>query len=96
VNNKVELNSSIWDAVHTGMQLAGASYSGVNKLNLKIAAKTGTAQEKKTSPDHAQMISYAPYDNPQVCVAVTIQNGYTSGNAIALSADIYKAYYGIE
>lgn len=96
VNNKVELNSSIWDAVHTGMQLAGASYSGVNRLNLKIAAKTGTAQEKKTSPDHAQMISYAPYDNPQVCVAVTIQNGYTSSNAIALSADIYKAYYGIE
>lgn len=96
VNNQVELDSSIWDAVHTGMQLAGSTYSAVNALNLKIAAKTGTAQEKTTSPDHAQMISYAPYDNPEVCVAVTIQNGYTSSNAIALSAEIYKCYYGVE
>ena len=96
VNNQVELDSSIWDAVHTGMQLAASTYTAVNALNLKIAAKTGTAQEKTTSPDHAQMISYAPYDNPEVCVAVTIQNGYTSSNAIALTSEIYKYYYGLE
>ena len=62
-------------------------------LKMPIAAKTGTAQERTTDPDHATLISYAPYDNPQYCMAVRIQNGYASGNAVTLRfRDLQNAF----
>ena len=47
------------------MNLAAGTYSAFLPLKMPIAAKTGTAQERTTDPDHATLISYAPYDNPQ-------------------------------
>lgn len=48
----MELSSNIWDTVHEGMTLAGDSYTGISKLGMKIAAKSGTAQENTKEPDH--------------------------------------------
>ena len=95
VNNQVELSSDIWNTIHTGMNLAAGTYSAFLPLKMPIAAKTGTAQERTTDPDHATLISYAPYDNPQYCMAVRIQNGYASGNAITLGSEIYKMLFNI-
>lgn len=95
VNNTVELSSDIWNTVHQGMLMAGQSYTGFSVLGMSVAAKTGTAQEKKTDPDHATLISYAPYDNPEYCVAVRIQHGYGSGNAVNLGTEIYKMLFDI-
>lgn len=57
----------------------------------KIAGKTGTSQVvghdsggvrgERTQP-HALFISYAPYDNPLIAVAVIVENG-RSGSAVA-------------
>ena len=57
----------------------------------KIAGKTGTAQvvgyESKLrgerARDHAWFISYAPYDNPKIAVAVLVENGGHGGVAAA-------------
>ena len=95
VNNQVELSSDIWNTIHTGMNLAAGTYSAFLPLKMPIAAKTGTAQERTTDPDHATLISYAPYDNPQYCMAVRIQNGYASGNAVTLGSEIYKMLFNI-
>ena len=89
------LSSDIWNTVHTGMNLAAGTYSAFSSLKMSIAAKTGTAQEKTTDPDHATLITYAPYENPEYCMAVRIQNGYASGNAVTLGADIYKMLFNI-
>ena len=96
VDHQVELSSNIWDTVHEGMTLAGNSYTGISKLGMKIAAKSGTAQENTKEPDHSLMVTYSPYDNPEICVSVCIQHGYSSGTSIDLTADIYKIYYGLE
>lgn len=96
VDHQVELSSNIWDTVHEGMTLAGNSYTGISKLGMKIAAKSGTAQENTKEPDHSLLVMYSPYDNPEICVSVCIQHGYSSGTSIDLTADIYKIYYGLE
>ncbi len=96
VDHQVELSSNIWDTVHEGMTLAGNSYTGISKLGMKIAAKSGTAQENTKEPDHSLLLTYSPYDNPEICVSVCIQHGYSSGTSIDLTADIYKIYYGLE
>lgn len=96
VDHQVELSSNIWDTVHEGMTLAGNSYTGISKLGMKIAAKSGTAQENTKEPDHSLLVTYSPYDNPEICVSVCIQHGYSSGTSIDLTADIYKIYYCLE
>ena len=96
VDHQVELSSNIWDTVHEGMTLAGNSYTDISKLGMKIAAKSGTAQENTKEPDHSLLVTYSPYDNPEICVSVCIQHGYSSGTSIDLTADIYKIYYGLE
>ena len=64
------------------------------KQGLKVAGKTGTAQENKKRPNHALFISYAPYDNPEITMTVVVPNGYTSSNAAEIARDIYRYYFG--
>lgn len=96
VDHQVELSSNIWSTVHEGMMLAGNSYSTIAKLGLKIAAKSGTAQENTNEPDHSLLVTYSPYDDPEICVSVCIQHGYSSTTSMDLTADVYKIYYGME
>lgn len=63
------------------------------KQDLKVAGKTGTAQENTERPNHALFISYAPYDDPDITMTVVVPNGYTSTNAAEIARDIYKYYF---
>jgi peptidoglycan glycosyltransferase len=59
-----------------------AQISGV-----KVAGKTGTAQVSGGKSPHAWFVSFAPADDPQVAVAVIVENGAeqaeVSGNKLA-------------
>lgn len=77
-----------------GMQAAGNSYSALRNTGYKIAAKSGTAQENINMPDHATLIAYAPYDNPEISMSVVIQNGYTSNYSIKIGSEVARFYYG--
>ena len=65
-------------------------------LPFEVAGKTGTAQESGWE-DHGWFISYAPYDDPQIAVAVLMeqgQSGGTTGGPVALA--IYEEYFADE
>ncbi len=97
VLNELSIAQSTWDSVHNGMRrvitLNTAGSELVNRVNVAVAGKSGTAQESETRPDHALFISYAPYDNPEVSVTCVLQNGYSSGNAIELAGFVYAYMY---
>ena len=60
------------DPVREGHDRAG----GI--ADLVIASKTGTAEhgtDPKNTPPHAWYVAFAPADNPQVAVAVMVENG---------------------
>lgn len=96
VASTMNISSGIWNAVHYGMYLATESYADVKNVGITVGSKTGTAQESGNDPDHATMISYAPYENPQVAMSVIIRNGYGSGYTATLTANILKTYFGLE
>lgn len=52
-----------------------AQISGV-----KVAGKTGTAQHAEGGHPHAWFTSFAPADDPQVAVAVVVENGGNAGS----------------
>lgn len=98
-NEITDISSSNWKAVQEGMYSVvndkkGSIYSLYKDLEVKVAGKTGTAQESKSKPNHALFVSYAPYEDPEISVTVVIPNGYTSSNSAEVARDIYSYYYG--
>ena len=60
---------------------------------IKVAGKTGTAQSSPERPPYAWFVSFAPADNPQVAVAVLVEDAGVDRNAISgsgLAAPIAK------
>ncbi|GAA1410565.1 peptidoglycan D,D-transpeptidase FtsI family protein [Oerskovia paurometabola] len=61
---------------------------------VQVAGKTGTAEHQSGAAPHAWFTGFAPADNPQVAVAVIVENGGDSGNEAtggAVAAPIAKA-----
>jgi len=50
---------------------------------VKVAGKTGTAEQGNGKPPHAWFTSFAPADDPQVAVAVVVEDGGNAGNEAA-------------
>lgn len=93
--NRVEISDSSWDAVQSGMRMVAEKTASLNSLGISIAGKTGTAQQSKSHPNHALFVGYAPFEQPEIAMAVRIANGYTSANAAELGADILKYYFNL-
>lgn len=97
VFNKIDLDKSLWDAIHNGMRRVVTDHTDknalINRLNVKVAGKTGTAQESKNRSSHSLFVSYAPFEEPEVSVTVQIPFGYSSGNAEELASFIYAYMY---
>ena len=50
---------------------------------IEVAAKTGTAERSETLPPYAWFVSFAPADDPQVAVAVFVENANVPRSAIS-------------
>ncbi|PKM89349.1 MAG: penicillin-binding protein 2 [Firmicutes bacterium HGW-Firmicutes-12] len=69
--------------------------------DIKVAAKTGTAQPGrvgyiKNKDYDGLFIAYAPADNPQIAFAGVIEHGYSGSGSIGLVARaVFEEYFGI-
>jgi penicillin-binding protein 2 len=60
---------------------------------LKTAGKTGTAQNSHGAP-HAWYIAYAPADDPQIAIAVIVENAGHGGEVAApIARDFFTRYF---
>ncbi len=93
----LDFNTNTWDCVQQGMRqvVTNSSTKRVfDGLDVHVAGKTGTAQESKKRGNHAFFISFAPYENPEISVTVSIPNGYSSSNAAMVAKHVYRYFYG--
>lgn len=95
VRNQIDMDESYWDAIHLGMRRVVEGKSYYSDLGVNVAGKTGTAQESTSHPNHALFVSFAPYEDPEICVVVRVANGYTSDYAAQVAREVYKYYYGL-
>ncbi len=61
---------------------------------VRVAGKTGTAQQGNGQPPHAWFTAFAPADDPQVAIAVVVEDGGTAGDEAAggrVAAPVAKA-----
>jgi len=100
VHNQVTMfTKGEWEAVQKGMYgvVNSSSLSRLYKtLPVTVAGKTGTAQVSTSKPHHALFVSYAPYENPEIAVTISIPNGYASANAAYIGREVYGLYFSGE
>ena len=84
----------VQDGLHdvTKYGTAASSFLG---FNVDIAGKTGTA-ENSQGRDHGWFVAYGPFDNPNIVVAVIVENGgYGSQSAVPIGRKILEAAFGL-
>lgn len=94
--NQLDYKDSTWDAIHLGMRNVITSKKYFNDFPEKVAGKTGTAQESTKRPNHALFVGYAPYDDPEIAIAVRIAFGYASDYAAETAKDVFGYYFDVE
>ncbi len=96
------INDSVVDSeyihhVRQGMRdsvLYGSSRS-LSLLPVSAAGKTGTAQWSSTKDTHAWFTSFAPFEEPEIVVTVSIEEGGEGSVAAApVARDIMAWYFG--
>ena len=97
VRNTVDvLDTTQWNAIHTGMRMVVENLSTFDNFPIEVAGKTGTAQQIANRPNHALFVGYAPYNDPEVSIATRIAFGYTSHNAAEYAKNVFSYYFGVQ
>ncbi len=82
--------------VQEGMRQAvlAGSARALADLPVKAAGKTGTAQFGNQGETHAWFIGYAPYDNPEIVIAVLVEAGGQGHEAAApVAKEVLQWYF---
>lgn len=88
--------------VHQGMRLVvtnGACRNNFGLLDVAVACKTGTSQVEKNIDGTSKVytngfnISFAPYDDPEIAIAVAVEGAKAGSSCAPVACDIYNYYF---
>lgn len=96
VYGEIEASDYIWDAIHEGMygvthSPVGTGYTTFWDFYPEAAGKTGTTQV--TGTDDGLFVCFAPYDDPEIAVAVVLEKGGLGANVAGLARQVMEYYF---
>lgn len=104
VLNTLNVSKKTLDTVKQGMRQvilnSGSSYYFKDCI-VDAAGKTGTSQLKRTTQSGVTMncnngffISFAPYDDPEIAIAIVAENALTGSKTSQAAVPVYNYYFG--
>jgi len=110
IMNSIQVSKEILDHIKEGLYRVTHGENGTSATTFKnytpvVAGKTGTAEAFYSGPnpaykneavENSTFISYAPYDNPEIVVAVVapyFKDGSPSDYAAKVAKQVYDAYF---
>lgn len=111
IMNSIPVSKEILDHIKEGLYRVthgenGTSATTFRTYSPQVAGKTGTTEAFYSGPnpaytneavENSTFISYAPYDNPEIVVAVVapyFKDRYPSDYAAKVAKQVYDAYFG--
>ncbi len=95
LNLKPETVAAVKEGMHlvtTGEGTASYYFQG---FPIPVAGKTGTAQNSQGA-DHGWFVGFAPYEEPEIAIAVLVEEGGHGGSAATpVFRRILEAYFGL-
>ena len=96
--NDSPISDSTLEAVKDGMRqvvTSGTASAAFATAKYKAAGKTGTA-EVPDGADNVLFVGFAPYDDPEIVIAVIIEHGASSSHAASVARKVFDAYMKIK
>ena len=96
------ISDEAYAAYTTGMRLCASESGGTARKIFKdypveVAAKTGTAQTGiKNSSDNGAFVCYAPYDDPEIVVAVYGEKAGHGSSLGEIARSVLDAYFNVD
>ena len=99
--NDLGLDPDNLEAVKYGMwKVANDPKSTVYRyfqdLPVTVGAKTGTAQVASDLEADAVFVCFAPYDDPQIAVAIAVEHGGSGSDLGRMAAEILEYYFSVQ
>ncbi len=97
-SENLEISQQYIDVILEGMkdvtsENGGTAYSVFKNFNFTIGGKTGSAQND-TRTD-AWFVGFAPYNEPEIAIAVVVEGGGTGKYAAYAARDVIAQYFGM-
>lgn len=97
---QVEAAPEVWRMVQLGMWKGanhplGTAYWAFQGFPVEVAAKTGSAETERGYAN-GLTVAYAPYDDPQIAVAVVCEGGAHGSWLAPVARAIFAHYFGIQ
>ncbi len=94
----LDLSADILAAIRQGMKGvtsddAGTAYSYFRDFNIEVGGKTGSASTNTGT--NAWFIGFAPFDDPEIAVAVYVKDGAHGGYTAPVARAIFAQYLGM-
>ena len=95
--NVVSMQDSTLEAVKKGMlgytQPGGSVYNAFRNCVVTAGAKTGTSELGGNQTENGVFVCFAPYDDPEIAVAIVIEHATWGSNLATTGVDILNAYF---
>lgn len=98
IGGQLDISRSTYDVLKRGMlgvtSPGGTAYWVFSDFPILVAGKTGTAEWDVTKDPHGWFVAFAPYDDPEIAVAVFIEqagSGGSTGGPVARA--IFEEYF---
>jgi len=103
VLSTLDISDDAYLAYSTGMKLVtqktdrwnGTAYTAFKDYPIAVAAKTGTAQDKKGASDNGAFICYAPADDPKIAIAIYGEKAGHGNTLAVIARDILDVYFEV-
>ena len=99
-NDGIEISAESIEIAKEGMRMAtseagGTAYNIFKNFIVEVAGKTGSAETAQSDIVNAWFVCFAPFDNPEVAIAVMIENGGHGNYAAEVARDVLTQYFGM-
>ena len=95
IESSINIDDAILDAVKEGMLSVtedGTGSATFGNYPIKVGGKTGTAQVEGKA-DHSVFIAFAPFDDPEIAVAVILEHGSSTATVTNIAKSVLDYYF---
>ena len=96
VLNQLDIDPENLSAVTEGMlrvTTEGSAKTYFADLGVQVAAKTGSAQVSSATESNALFVAFAPYENPEIALAIVVEKGGSGSTLANMAAEILGYYF---
>lgn len=96
VLNQLDIEPENLAAVTEGMlrvTTEGSAKTYFADLGVQVAAKTGSAQVSSATESNALFVAFAPYEDPEIALAIVVEKGGSGSTLANIAAEILEYYF---